>query len=84
MPSFLYYTDLNDTNYHLKSLDFDNTEYQIRSDKALEMVYRVKTGAESLTPWASIMLVYTNKTEAKNDALRLIEEEKQSRTRNRK
>jgi hypothetical protein len=50
MPSFLYYTDLNDTNYHLKSLDFDNTEYQIRSDKALEMVYRVKTGAESLTP----------------------------------
>jgi hypothetical protein len=50
----------------------------------LEMVYRVKTGAESLTPWASIMLVYTNKTEAKNDALRLIEEENQSRTRNRK
>ena len=30
------------------------------------------------------MLVYTNKTEAKNDALTLIEEEKQSRTRNRK
>jgi hypothetical protein len=30
------------------------------------------------------MLVYTNKIEAKNDALKLIEEEKHSRTRNRK
>jgi hypothetical protein len=44
MPSFLYYTDLEDTKYHFKFLGSDNTKYQIRNDKALEMVYRVNVG----------------------------------------
>ncbi|KAI5432364.1 putative receptor-like protein kinase At5g39000 [Lathyrus oleraceus] len=46
LPSFLYYTDLDDTNYHFNLLGFDNSAnpYQIRSDKALEMVYRVNVG----------------------------------------
>ncbi|GAU19887.1 hypothetical protein TSUD_171130 [Trifolium subterraneum] len=50
MPSFLYYTDLDDLNYHLKSLDFDNAEYQIHNDKALEMVYRVNVGLIQVPP----------------------------------
>ncbi|MCH99381.1 feronia receptor-like kinase, partial [Trifolium medium] len=50
MPSFLYYTDLNDLNYHLKSLDFDNAEFQIRSDKALEIVYRINVGENQVPP----------------------------------
>ncbi|RHN44461.1 putative protein kinase RLK-Pelle-CrRLK1L-1 family [Medicago truncatula] len=50
MPSFLYYTDLNDPKYLLKSLDFDNTEYQIHNDKALEMVYRVNVGQNQVPP----------------------------------
>ncbi|WJX80805.1 hypothetical protein P8452_63756 [Trifolium repens] len=44
MPPFLYYTNISDINYHLKSLDTDNTEYPILNDKALEMVYRVNVG----------------------------------------
>ncbi|KAK2359578.1 receptor protein kinase FERONIA [Trifolium repens] len=44
MPSFLYYTDLEETNYHFKFLGSDNKEYQILNDKALEMVYRVNVG----------------------------------------
>jgi len=44
MPSFLYYTDLNDTNYHFNFLGLENTKYQVRNNKALEMVYRVNVG----------------------------------------
>ncbi|XP_045797917.1 receptor-like protein kinase FERONIA [Trifolium pratense] len=50
MPSFLYYTNLDDTNYHFKFIGSDNTEYQIRNDKALEMVYRVNVGANQVPP----------------------------------
>jgi len=50
MPSYLYYTNLNDTNYHFNSLDLDNTEYQIQSNKALETVYRVNVGESQVPP----------------------------------
>ncbi|GAU41901.1 hypothetical protein TSUD_170120 [Trifolium subterraneum] len=50
MPSFLYYTDLDDSNYHLNLLDTDNREYQIHNDKALEMVYRVNVGQNQVPP----------------------------------
>jgi len=50
MPSFLYYTNLSDTNYHLKSLDLHNTEYQIHNDKALEMLYRINVGDNDVPP----------------------------------
>ncbi|PNX78924.1 receptor-like protein kinase FERONIA-like protein, partial [Trifolium pratense] len=50
MPSFLYYTNLDDINYHLKSLDLDNTEYQVRNSKALETVYRVNVGDNQVPP----------------------------------
>ncbi|KAL5095774.1 hypothetical protein RYX36_000101 [Vicia faba] len=43
MPSFLYYTNLDDSNYRFKFLDFDQ-EYQILKDIALETVYRVNVG----------------------------------------
>ncbi|XP_058736476.1 receptor-like protein kinase FERONIA [Vicia villosa] len=46
MPSFLYYTNPDDSNYHINFLSFGNTaaEYQINTDNALEMVYRVNVG----------------------------------------
>ncbi|GAU41897.1 hypothetical protein TSUD_170080 [Trifolium subterraneum] len=50
MPSFLYYTDLDDSNYHLNLLDTDNREYQIHNDKALETVYRVDVGDNQVPP----------------------------------
>ncbi|KEH21724.1 putative protein kinase RLK-Pelle-CrRLK1L-1 family [Medicago truncatula] len=50
MPSFLYYTNLNDPKYYLKSLDFDNTNYQVLNDKALETVYRVNVGESQVPP----------------------------------
>ncbi|PNX80190.1 receptor-like protein kinase FERONIA-like protein, partial [Trifolium pratense] len=52
VPSFLYYTDPNDLDYHIKSLDYDNdnTEYNILKDKALEMVYRVNVGLKPVPP----------------------------------
>ena len=50
MPSFLYYTDLDDKNYHLNLLGLDNTEYQILNDKALETVYRVNVGENQVPP----------------------------------
>ncbi|XP_058736474.1 receptor-like protein kinase FERONIA [Vicia villosa] len=50
MPSFLYYTNLSDTNYHINSLGFgnNNSESQIRKDKALETVYRVSVGGSQV------------------------------------
>ncbi|CAK8540756.1 unnamed protein product [Lathyrus sativus] len=50
MPSFLYYTDLNDTNYHFNLLGFDDSasDYHIHNDKALEMVYRVNVGGNQV------------------------------------
>ncbi|GAU19886.1 hypothetical protein TSUD_171120 [Trifolium subterraneum] len=50
MPSFLYYTDPNDLDYRIKSLNYDNAEYQILNDKALEMVYRVNVGLKQVPP----------------------------------
>jgi len=50
MPSFLYYTNLSDPKYHLKSLDLDNTDYQVFNDKALETVYRVNVGGNQVPP----------------------------------
>ncbi|CAK8540757.1 unnamed protein product [Lathyrus sativus] len=52
MPSFLYYTDLSDTNYHFNLLGFDDSssEYKIRNDKALETVYRVNVGDNQVPP----------------------------------
>ncbi|WJX80809.1 hypothetical protein P8452_63758 [Trifolium repens] len=50
MPSFLYYTDLEETNYHFKFLGSDNKDYKIRNDKALEMVYRVNVGENQVPP----------------------------------
>ncbi|KEH21704.1 putative protein kinase RLK-Pelle-CrRLK1L-1 family [Medicago truncatula] len=50
MPSFLYYTNLSDTNYHLKILDFDSGEYQILNNKAMETVYRVNAGENQVPP----------------------------------
>ncbi|XP_058736491.1 putative receptor-like protein kinase At5g39000 [Vicia villosa] len=52
MPSFLYYTDLDDMNYHIKFLGFDDSasEYQIRKDKAFETVYRVNIGDNQVPP----------------------------------
>lgn len=50
MPSFLYYTNLTDTNYHSKVIGSDNREYQIREDKDLEMVYRVNVGDNQVSP----------------------------------
>ncbi|KEH29813.1 putative protein kinase RLK-Pelle-CrRLK1L-1 family [Medicago truncatula] len=44
MPSFLYYTNLNDSNHHLKLLGLENMKYKISSDKVLETVYRVSVG----------------------------------------
>ncbi|WJX75356.1 hypothetical protein P8452_58897 [Trifolium repens] len=47
MPSYLYYTNLSDSSYHLKSLDpFDNNnaDYQIQNNTSLEMLYRVNVG----------------------------------------
>ncbi|RHN44452.1 putative non-specific serine/threonine protein kinase [Medicago truncatula] len=50
MPSFLYYTNLNDPNYYLKPVDSEYTEYRIHKDKALEMVYRVNVGQNQVPP----------------------------------
>ncbi|MCH81996.1 feronia receptor-like kinase [Trifolium medium] len=54
MPSFLYYTNLTDTNYHIKSVEFDSNQYQyqyqVLNDKALEMVYRVNVGDNQVPP----------------------------------
>jgi len=50
MPSFLYYTNLSDPKYDLISLDFDNTDYQVLNDKALETVYRVNVGGNQVPP----------------------------------
>ncbi|GAU41900.1 hypothetical protein TSUD_170110 [Trifolium subterraneum] len=54
MPPFLYYTDLTDTNYNIKSVEFDSNQYQyqyqVLSDKALEMVYRVNVGDNQVPP----------------------------------
>ena len=50
MPSFLYYTNLSDPNSYLKSLDFNNSAYQIQDNKALEMVYRVNVGDNQVPP----------------------------------
>ncbi|XP_058736475.1 receptor-like protein kinase FERONIA [Vicia villosa] len=52
MPSFLYYTDLDDTNYHLNLLGFDDSasEFPVRNDKALETVYRVNVGDNQVPP----------------------------------
>ncbi|RHN44462.1 putative protein kinase RLK-Pelle-CrRLK1L-1 family [Medicago truncatula] len=44
MPSFLYYTNLSDQDYHINLPGFDNTEYQVLNDKALETVYRANVG----------------------------------------
>ncbi|RHN44465.1 putative non-specific serine/threonine protein kinase [Medicago truncatula] len=50
MPSFLYYTNPDDLNYYFKLIGFDNREYEIRNDKALEMVYRVNVGENQVQP----------------------------------
>jgi len=50
MPSFLYYTNPADLNYHFNLIGFDNSEYEIRNDKALEMVYRVNIGDNEVQP----------------------------------
>ncbi|GAU41886.1 hypothetical protein TSUD_169970 [Trifolium subterraneum] len=52
MPSFLYYTNLNDSNYYLNLVNFnrDNQYYQVLEDKALEMVYRVNVGGNQVQP----------------------------------
>ncbi|XP_058736490.1 receptor-like protein kinase FERONIA [Vicia villosa] len=48
MPSYLYYTNLSDTNYRSKFVGFDNQENQILKDKALETVYRVNVGGSQV------------------------------------
>ncbi|XP_024625927.1 receptor-like protein kinase FERONIA [Medicago truncatula] len=50
MPSFLYYTNLSDPNYHLTLLDFDSNEYHIPNNKAMETVYRVSVGESQVPP----------------------------------
>jgi len=50
MPSFLYYTNPADLNYHFNLISFDNSGYEIRNDKALEMVYRVNIGENEVQP----------------------------------
>ncbi|XP_045793495.1 receptor-like protein kinase FERONIA [Trifolium pratense] len=50
MPSFLYYSDLDDLNYHIRSVDTGTTDYKILKDKALEMVYRVNVGENQVPP----------------------------------
>ncbi|MCI06233.1 feronia receptor-like kinase, partial [Trifolium medium] len=50
MPSFLYYSDLDDINYRIRSVDTGTTDYKIQNDKALEMVYRVNVGQNQVPP----------------------------------
>ncbi|CAJ2669134.1 unnamed protein product [Trifolium pratense] len=50
MPSFLYYSDLDDLNYHIRSVHTGTTDYKIQKDKALEMVYRVNVGENQVPP----------------------------------
>ncbi|XP_045793499.1 receptor-like protein kinase FERONIA [Trifolium pratense] len=50
MPSFLYYSDLDDLNYNIRSVDTGTTDYKIQKDKALEMVYRVNVGDIQVPP----------------------------------
>ncbi|XP_045793497.1 receptor-like protein kinase FERONIA [Trifolium pratense] len=50
MPPFLYYSDLSDLNYQIRSVDTDTTDYKIQNDKALEMVYRVNVGDNQVPP----------------------------------
>ncbi|MCH93964.1 feronia receptor-like kinase, partial [Trifolium medium] len=50
MPSFLYYSDLDDLNYHITSVDTGTTDYKIQNDKALEMLYRVNVGQNQVPP----------------------------------
>jgi len=50
MPSFLYYTNLSDINYRLKSLGSDLNDYQVQTDKSLETVYRVNVGGNQVPP----------------------------------
>ncbi|CAK8540754.1 unnamed protein product [Lathyrus sativus] len=50
MPSFLYYTNLGDPNYVFKLVDYENNDYIIRNDKALEMVYRVNVAGSQVPP----------------------------------
>jgi len=50
MPSFLYYTNLNNSNHHLKLLGLENMKYKIGSDKVLETVYRVSVGDNQVPP----------------------------------
>ncbi|WJX80815.1 hypothetical protein P8452_63763 [Trifolium repens] len=50
MPSFLYYSDFDDINYRIRSVDTGTTDYKIQNDKALEMVYRVNVGQNQVPP----------------------------------
>ncbi|KAK2413152.1 receptor protein kinase FERONIA [Trifolium repens] len=50
MPSFLYYSDLDDINYYIRSVDTGTTDYKIQNEKALEMLYRVNVGQNQVPP----------------------------------
>ncbi|CAJ2669143.1 unnamed protein product [Trifolium pratense] len=50
MPPFLYYSNLDDLNYHIKLVGTETIDYKIHNNTALETIYRVNVGDDQVPP----------------------------------